>query len=195
VITKTTTDVFLSHSPQDQGLADLIAEECREAGLEVYRCDDLEPGGTLPIEVRRELVESSAAVFLATRSFAESPNLAYQIGMAMVLNKPIYVLHDGLRQSEIPPFLSQFALHPLSELHAVTDAIARESAELQPAQRRILQQVYKDFSIPVDRLISLPPEADELAATFNHRSAVKLNENRILQELIRMRKRGELPRI
>ena len=44
--------------------------------------------------------------------------------VAIAFDKPIFVLHDGLRPKDIPEFLREFQLFPLSRLGSVANQIS-----------------------------------------------------------------------
>ena len=66
--------------------------------------------------IRDALSESSAMVILLTRSTLNSPYVPFEVGAAMGMEKPIFVVYDGIAPSEIPGFLRKYPTIPLSNL-------------------------------------------------------------------------------
>src|SRR3954471_18817450 len=108
VATETTYDVFLSFNERDRGAADLIRHALSDAGLEAFCVDRIDVGADALPDLRRALAECSAVLFLLTGSSIRSQNVAFETGMALAWNKPIYVLFDGLELGEIPDYLQEF---------------------------------------------------------------------------------------
>src|SRR5262245_9992355 len=116
VATETTFDVFLSYSERDRGAAELIRHALADVGLEAFCIDRVDVVADGLSEARRALAECSAVLFLLTGSSIRSQNVAFETGMALAWNKPIYVLFDGLEPDEIPDYLREFRVRRLSEM-------------------------------------------------------------------------------
>lgn len=112
----TATRLFLSHALTDSGLAGLVTERLKQAGLMVETASNAQPGDELIAHLREAISNSDAIAFLVTPRFIESQNLAFEVGAAMTFRKPIYVLFDGLSVHELPIFLRQFRAFPVTEL-------------------------------------------------------------------------------
>ena len=188
-------DVFLSHSARDRGMAELVRQSADRAGLEVFSVDSLEGGDKALAAVRSTLAECSAVILLLTRSTLESKNTAFEIGMALAWNKPIYVLYDGIDVSELPDYLREFPVRPVSELDAVVQEIADAQQPLADEAREELVDSYCQIDVPTDQLLTRPVQLRKLAEDFTRRSGTMIGGERLLQELIRLRKQGRLPRL
>jgi hypothetical protein len=145
--------------------------------------------------MREALAESNAVIILLTRSTLQSSNIAFEVGFAMAWNKPVYVLFEGVSEQEIPAYLRDFHLAMLSELGRVVEDIAASRKPLSDEDREVLAQVYQDTGIPTDQLLRQPHSLHELSARYNEISNSTVPAERLVQELIRLRKQGRLPRL
>lgn len=195
VALETTYDVFLSFNQRDRGAADLVRHALSSVGLEAYTADSIEIGPEVIPELRRALAECDAVLFLVTSSSIRSQNIPYETGMALAWNKPIYILFDGVELSEIPAYLKEFRVRRLSEMDDVAREIADARQPLSEDARDALVEVYRELRIPTDQLLRKPLEMKALAEQFNSRTGIGTSGERLVQELIRLRKQGQLPRV
>lgn len=189
-------DVFLSHHAQDVGLVSMVAREMEAAGCGVFSLEStpVKLGGHIQSQVLDALVDSSAVVVLLTRASVESRWIAFEVGVAMAWDKPVFILHDGLDVRSIPEFLNQFHLAPLSDLSRVVKQIQSLRQPLSDSQRESLVEVYREVAIPVDQLLRDQKQRSKLSRLFAEQSPDPVPVNRLLQELIRLRKNGKLPK-
>ncbi len=187
-------DVFLSHHPQDGGLASMVTREIESAGCGVFSLESLPLGSHIQSQVLDALVDSSAVVVLLTRSSVESRGVAFEVGVAMGWDKPVYIIHDGLEMRSIPEFLNQFHLVPLSDLPRVVKQIQSLRKPLSNSQRESLIDAFQKVAVPVDQLLRDSKQRTRLSNLFSEQSAEPISSNRLLQELIRLRKKGQLPK-
>lgn len=195
VATETTYDVFLSYNQRDRGAAELVRQALSQVGLEAYTADTIEIGPEVVPELRRALAECGAVLFLLTGSSIRSQNVPYETGMALAWNKPIYILFDGLELSEIPDYLKEFEVRRLSEMDDVAKEIAEAREPLSEELRDELITVYRKHGIPTDQLLRKPMQLKDLADRFQEKSGTAVPGERLVQELIRLRKQGQLPRL
>lgn len=189
-------DVFLVHHPHDDGVAAMVIREFEQAGCGVY------PQLTTPVNlvdgiqmpVMDALVDSSAMVLLLTRTSVESRWFAFAVGVAMAWDKPVVVLHDGIELRSIPEFLNQFQLVPLSNLDRVVQQVQLLRKPLTDSQRDSLASAYRELGVPADQLLLDVKQRRKLASLFSEHEKETVPVNRLLQELIRLRKQGELPK-
>ena len=193
-VAETRWDVFVGHSPRDAGLLRIVAEALEESGLTPFT-GDVPLEGPITTTVREAVAESRAGILLATPASVASPNLAFEAGLLMGWSKPIHVLHDGLPTDGLPPFLTQFQVHPLTQLNAVVRAIRADDDELTAPQREALVEVYSEMGLSTDRLLTVPGAINRLAEVFAHRSRRTAAGHTLARELIRLRKVGRLPEL
>jgi hypothetical protein len=189
-------DVFLSHRPQDAGLAAFVAEELREHGLEVFH------GGVVTVateavvdDLRWTIAECAAVVILVTPGYLKSPNLAFLAGAAMAWDKPIYVLYDGLELADLPDFLGQYTVSPITATRQVAEEIRQAQAPLSPEQQDALKEAYVELGVPADQLLVRASARYELGRRFTEKTRLKVEAERLVRELLNKRKRGLLPKL
>ena len=188
-------DVFLSHSLKDQGLAKLVASTFDKAGLMVFEYSSIQVGQSFTASIRQALAESWALVVLVTRDSLESKSLMVEIGMGLAWSKPTLILHDGVDVGQLPSILSGYQVLPLSQIEQVIEQVRNLRKKYDDAQIAALIQVYSDFQTPVDRLVKQPAVLGEIVDSFQQRTGVRASSERLVAELLRLRKQGKLPRI
>lgn len=193
---KTSYEVFLSYSKTDAAIADVVRAKLSDAGLSVFafhkaklRADSWQE------QIREALVECSAMVLILTRANLISPNLAVEVGGAWVWKKPIYVLTQSVRRTEIPSFLRGSHIVPISKTPDVARSIRRSLRPMSREELTRLKDAYQEFSVSVDNLAVEPAELGKLTDKLNRNGSRRFTPERLLQELLRMRKRGDLPKI
>lgn len=192
---ETICDVVFAHGARDQGVARFVRQVLSNSSLGAFSVDTINGGDELIGDVRRALAECSAVVLLLTRSTLNSQNTAFEVGMALAWNKPIYVLFDGIDTEEIPAYLRDFRVRPLSDVEIVVQEIAEGRHALSDSARTELVEVYRELAVPTDQLLARPLELKELADRFRERTGSSIGGERLAQELIRLRKQSKLPRL
>jgi hypothetical protein len=134
-------------------------------------------------------------VILVTPSAVESHHLAFEAGMAMAWNKPIYVLYDGVGDDDIPEFLRQFQVLPVTKVDEVAKTIERSKSKFSAEDMEVLVATYIQNSVPVDALLLQPTSLSQLTDEFNSMTGQQIGGERVARELMRLRKSGKLPRI
>lgn len=189
-------DVFLSFRTLDAALAEFAVEHLERAGLTVLPEGLATPlSGPPPEELRSTLAESAAVVLLVTPGNVGSSDLAFLAGAAMAWDKPVYVLFDGIEESRISPFLRQFRVAPVTASRAVAEEIRQGQEPLTPEQQELLKHLYADAGVPTDQLLVKPQARAALGRAFAERAGVAVGAERLVRELLNLRKRGQLPRL
>lgn len=195
VATSTIYDVFITHGSRDRGIADLVGRALTDAGLEVYAIHESQPDEDELSEMRTELAGCSAFVVILTQSTVKSPNVAFEIGMALAWNKPVFVLFDGISKSDISQYLRGYRVASVSKLSQVVRDIKKVHEPFSESGRETLTDVYCDIGVATDRLLGQPLLVRELAEEYNKRTKSTLGGEKLVQELIRLRKQGKLPKL
>jgi len=191
----TSYDVFLSYSLAEKPVAEFVERALREAGLDVFDLARVEPGSSVQDVLWQAMAESAALVVVIPRERAPASNTAVELGAAMAWHKPIYVVYSGRGNVRLPAYLSEYHAYPLTRIDDVAQSIRRSLHELSEEELAVLRDVYSELGIPADRLLSEPASLDRLARMFNARSNVRFTGERLVQELLRLRKAGLLPRL
>jgi len=188
-------DVFLSYPLTEKPVAELIERGLQEAGLDVFNPARVESGSSVQDVLWQALAESAAFVVVISREGVTSSSTAVELGAAMAWHKPIFVVSSGNGNTRLPAYLSGYPIYPLSRIEDVAQSIQRSMHALSEAEISLLQDAYHKCKIPTDKLLLEPASLDKLARTFNARSKVTYSGERLVQELLRLRKAGLLPRL
>ena len=187
-------DVFVSHGRHDTGLAELLNRVLTEQGLSTWLVSSLEPGDQWENAVRNAMAECHAVVILLTPVMLKSQWLAVEVGAAIAWDKPIYVLYDGVTLEQIPAFLSQFQLLPVSQMSEVVSQILKSRQPLSEQDRASLLRAYQETGLSADQIMLQPRAVSDLSSRYRKLARTAIPGERLVKELLRMRKQGKLPR-
>lgn len=194
--TITTYDVFLSYPATERGLADQIARSLTQSGLDVFWADEgVVPGEEVRDTLWRALAESAALIAIVSSEGPLAPNTAVEVGTFKAWCKPIYVVRAARGNIKLPTYLADCPVYPLSRIDDVVASIKRGLASLSKTDCDELAVIYRELGIPTDRLITDPVAIERLADEFNAKCGKRVPGERLVQELLRMRKGGGLPRL
>lgn len=193
--TATTYDVFLSYPMTETGLADQVARSLEQAGLDVFWDRGIGAGENLQDTIWRALAESAALIAIVPSESALASNIAVEVGAFKAWCKPIYVIQAARGRIQLPAYFAGCPVYPLSRVDDVVASIKRGLASLTEDDCSILANIYSDYNVPLDKLLTDPTAIEKLADTFNTRCGKRVTGERLVQELLRLRKRGRLPRI
>ena len=188
-----TCDVFISHAASDSHLAMEIADSFESVGLETFRPGTLEPGTDVAEAIWQALAESRALIAIISPDVPIHAMGMVEIGAAAAWNKPVFLLINGPSSTKLPPALSTYPVYPLGRLEEVIQAIRTGFDPLTDNERGVLADVYRDLETPAGQLSQSPKALRELTRNFNRRTDKQYSGERLLSELLRMRKKGQLP--
>ena len=188
-----TYDVFISHSATDSALAVEVANACRESGLESVTNAELLPRENLGDAIWEALAESRALLTIVSPS-GPTPAMAIEIGAARAWNKPIYAIVTDPASNRLIPALTGILLYTYGRIQDVIKAIRASVEEFSEDDRVILGELYSRMGTSVDQLILDPKQRDTLVKKFAKKSGRIVEGERLLSELLRLRKQGELAR-
>lgn len=187
-------DVFVSHGQHDTGLAELLNRALKEQGLSTWLVSTLEPSDQFESAIRNAMAECHAVVILLTPVMLNSQWLAVEVGAAIAWNKPIYVLYDGVALEQIPAYLSQFHVLPVSQISEVVRKISESRQPLSDQDRASLLRAYQETGLSADQILLQPRAVSDLSSRYRKLARTAIPGERLVKELLRMRKQGELPR-
>jgi len=186
--------VFLSYSSRDQELVDDLRRSLADAGFMVVRPQELPSGSEFERAIREMMRQSDAFVLVASDDALGSPWTAFELGAAMAWEKPIFVVSadDGDR---LPAYLTGHQIVKKSDVARLVGFLKREAAPLTAEERGVLLSAYVELGVPSDELAVDPGAASKLVEEFNQRSRNSSRPDRLLRELLRLRKSGGLPKL
>jgi len=191
----TTYDVFLSYSLTEARTAGLVERALAAAGLDVFNPAKIDPGLSIQEVLWKALAESAAFVVIVHPGRALGSNTSVELGAAMAWHKPIYIVQVGNGAAKPPAYLERFPAYPLSRIEDVVTSIKRSLKTLSDEEREMLCEVYAEMGVSADQLLLDPASLEDLARKFNSRSNTSYAGERLIQELLRLRKSGRLPRV
>lgn len=192
--TKKTHDIFLSYPFGLGAQAETVAEAFEKAGLAVFAVPEAEPGQDVLQEMWQALAESWAVVALV-KSKTISPAVAIEIGAAAAWQKPIYILTERKVRQDVAVDISKYEVFLISQIDEVVDLISRSLSPLNEKQKDALKRAYQELGLPTDQLLMEPASIDRLNKMIWTQSKLRLSGERMMQELLRLRKTGKLPRV
>lgn len=188
--TKKTYDVFLSYPSDLASQAKFIVKKFADAGLIVFDFSEMKPSYNIIEEIWQALAESWAIVALIKPGIMP-PSVAVEIGAASAWQKPIYILTEGEGKFNVPLYFSKFEVFKTSEIGKVVQLISKSLSPLSDEERLALVKAYSKLRVPTDKLFMEPGSIERL----KDESGVKISGERIMQELLRLRKQGKLPKV
>jgi hypothetical protein len=115
----------------------------------------------------------------------------FELGAAQGWNKPVFaVLTDS--SARAPAALARAALYPPARIDDIVKAIQAIGEPLSDQDREMLAEIYESMQMSLDKLVLEPWHADKLVQRFKVRAHRSVSGERLLSELLRMRKRGTL---
>lgn len=186
-------DVFLSYPLVEKATAERVTSALEQAGLCVFDPASLETDKRIGEQIRRALAVCDALVVVLPQEGAPSANTGVEVGAAQAWAKPVYVLRPEDARSRVPPYLSEFAIYPLSRVDDVARAVKRGGEPLGDEGVEVLKAVYVEMDTPTYMFARDPALVDELAQAFAARSGTQVPGERLMNEMVRLRKRGQWP--
>lgn len=188
-------DVFISHSARDRDVAEEIAAQLQEAGITAFfDVADSRVGENVEKRFWEALSESRAliAVFSDVGAYQF---LGLAIGAAFAWNKPVFIVLNAPPTTRLPEILQSFPVFPVSRISDLVEHVLALQAPLGDEAVDALKDAYVHIGIPTDKLNTSPNSLQDLTKRVNERTASTHSGEVLLRELLRLRKRGELPRL
>ena len=89
---------------------------------------------------------------------------------------------------------SAIRIATVSKLEHVVKEIRASQQPLTPEQLQRLLKAYQEFAVSTDKLLVKPLLLRELAQKCNRGARSSVGAQKLIQELIRLRKQGKLPK-
>jgi hypothetical protein len=184
-------DLFIAHEISDAALAAEIAQNCAAQGLAAFTKAELPADGNASEQIWEALAESRA--FLAILFPGDpSPLMTFEIGAARAWNKPMFAVVTDPVSSRVPAGLTGVRLYPAGRIADVIESIKRSFERLSEKDRLVLANIYTEMDLTVDQLALEPLYLDKLVKQFSQGTGKAVSGERLLSELLRMRKQGSL---
>ena len=118
-----------------------------------------------------------------------------ELGAATAWNKPIFILLNGPASMRLPKALESYRAYPLNRVDEIFGKIRHNLEPISDDDRKVLAETYRGVNVPADQLSQSPRSLHQLVEEFNAKTQKHLSGDRLLSELLRMRKKAELPRL
>lgn len=188
-----TYDVFISHSMSDAPFAMEIANACRGSGLETIAPNDLQTETNVSDAIWEALAESRAILMILSPS-GPTPSMAIELGAARAWSKPIFAVTPDPASARLPASLAGTPLYSIGRIEDVITAIKASGEQLTDEDRNVLANLYAGSEVAVDQLALEPMSLEELVQKFRSITGKAVSGERLLSEMLRMRKQGRLRR-
>lgn len=186
-----TYDVFISHAASDAKLAKDVAETCRAQGLDAVTSAEMLSASDADDALWEALAESRALLVILSPA-GPPPSMSIELGAAQAWNKPIFGILTDPSLNRLPPGWSGINLYPPNRIEDVIRAIKVGGQEFTDDDRSLLAKLYGGIGVSVDQLALDPIHLKELVNRFNDKTDKTVSGERLLSELLRMRKQGRL---
>jgi hypothetical protein len=186
-------DVLIAHAPAELAVAREVAATCRLHGLTGVAAGDLEVDPAAA-DLLREAVSESWALVLILSPAGVTPTMTLLLGAAQAWEKPVFAILTDANLDPVPTFLADIPRFPVWRVAEVIRAVRQTGETLSDADRSHLTTAYAKLGVSVDDLTDDPARLDRLAKQFANGSGKTVPGERLLSELLRMRKQGRLVR-
>lgn len=190
-----TYDVFVSHAPSDAAVAREVAQSLESEGLMTFHAGTVQRDVDISEAIWQALAESRALIAIISPNVPTHAMGMVEIGAAAAWNKPVFLLMNGPSSAKLPAALSSYPVYPLNRLEEVIRSIRTGFEPLTENERSLLSEIYQDVAVPADQLSQSPKALRDLTTRFNKRAHKQFSGERLLSEILRLRKRSRLPRL
>lgn len=190
-----TYDVFLSHSARDKDFAADVANRLQAEGLEPFYDASIQVGETVSQAIWDALAECHAFIVIVSSESSPDAMGMVEFGAAAAWNKPIFVLLNGPASMRLPEALQSYRAYPLNRVDEILGQIRHNLEPISDDERKVLAETYRDVNVTADQLGQSPSSLRQLVEQFNAKTQKHLSGDRLLSELLRMRKQAKLPRL
>ncbi len=188
-------DVLVSHAAGDASLAKNVADALRANGLEAVTDAELLDKGTDASDALWEALSESRALVTILPPTGPTPSMTLELGAARAWNKPVFGIVTDPSAAHVPEWLRGVPVYPSGRIDDIIRAIKQSGKELSDDDRSLLADLYRASGIPVDQFALDPTQLDKFVQRFQTATGRSVSGERLLSELLRMRKQGKLPRV
>ncbi|HEV7225667.1 MAG TPA: toll/interleukin-1 receptor domain-containing protein [Pirellulales bacterium] len=188
-----TYDIFISHGAADSKAAADLAAVLRANDLEPFTGDEVGAGENFTDLMWEALAESKALLAILSRSELSS-SMAFEIGAAQAWSKPIYAIVADPSSVRLPASLAHVRHIAPGGIEEVIYDLKHSADVLTAEDQRVLAEAYSESGVSVDAFALDHQQLRKLTEKFNRKTGKIVTGERLLFEMLRMRKRGILQR-
>ena len=193
-----TYDVFISCASVDTEIAGTVAGHLSRQGFAVFvpfLMTSTSPSGhQSPVDALWEALAESEALVAIFSGEASSTAQGLEIGAAIAWHKPIYIV-SATSSPKVPRMIDQYSIYPLSRLDDVVGAIRAGLAPLTDDELNTLVWAYRQVGVPSDQLNRNPDALERLRHLFSKEAGRECSAERLLREIMRLRKSSRWTRL
>jgi hypothetical protein len=189
---QTAIDVFLSYSVADRDAALLVTNALVGGGLSVS-LNDPPAGSNWQDSIWQSLTECDVFVVIINLERPHASNTFVEMGAAIAWRKPVFIVQASEKNQGIPVYFRDLPLFPLTRLDDLVVAIKRAVNKLPLEDRKLLLESYARLGVSTDQLLRDPEQVERLADEFASHASHPIAGERLVNELLRLRKTGDLP--
>jgi hypothetical protein len=189
-------DVFISYSANDRRVAEDIAAQLRNAEITAFLdVHDIPVDANIGDTIWEAISESRVLIAIFSQSDGPWQGLGFEIGAAAAWNKPVFIVLNARSTTRLPRMLRSFPVFALGRIGDLVQQIKSLQSPLTDATIKHLIAAYISVGVPTDQLSSSPNALQKLTKLVNQHSEGAQSSETLLRELLRLRKRGQLPRL
>lgn len=174
-----------------------VAQRLSELGpFDVVLDIDITTDGKLQdvgAELWTAVAKSDAMVFVLDDSDLTSEGYV-ELGAAWARDIPTLAV-AVVAQPRVPVMLAKQQYFHEASLAELVREIHRSTEPMSPAEIAVMSDLYRRNGIPVDRLMAEPGLASKFVKELTKATGRTVLEQRVLTQLLRLRKSGNLPRV
>ncbi len=188
-------DVFFTYSFADADVAERVRRPLEAAGLRIGVVEQFRADDDAHESMMHALAESGAFLAVLSPETVGNSSIAVEMGAAWAWKKPIYVIAEDVESVRAAPLVRNAQLFSLRDIDELVFEIRRSLSPMSATERDALIAAYSRLRVPTDRLVLDPAAVDKLAKLYNRGQRRTVAGERLVRELIRLRKQGQLPRV
>lgn len=118
--------------------------------------------------------------------------MGIELVAARAWNKPIFAILTDPATAQLPPAMAEIPLYTVGNIDDVIRAIKASGDELSDHDRSVLAELYFEAQTSVDNLALNLEDLHDWVKRFTTMTRKSVPGERLLSELLRMRKQGKL---
>lgn len=189
-------DVFLYRASSDSDLAIAVKQKFDAEGLPTVLVGEVNPAKKQMDALLREIETTRSFVVLCTPRAIQEQSLPFLIGAAWGGGMPIFTLRSDVASYNLPAYLMKYDDFELWDgMPNLFKKIRTAIRPLTDEQLETLIDCYREIGVPIEDWRNSVDPRETLAEMFHERAESKLDEDRLIRELRRLKVLKKLPKL